>query len=297
MNETRQILKYNTPSEKENHSWWGCFIKWSLANSLQSCLDIVGGAIAIILVILMVYNIGNLDAFVKKPIPIIFAACIPIIQFFCSYLTTKASDLYAKTVKELALCNDKVSRIEPLINNFEVNFDVWLLYILKVMHLGNDSRASFYLYDDRGGCDDRFTIVARESMDPKLKRKGRREFPWNQGVIGRAWTGNQCSFFCNDKITGSQYAELMVKDWNFKQEAARQLTMQAHAIMGHVILDFEKRKVGVIIVESLSGVKKKEQDGIEKSLANIVSDVSPYLSRLFSIYADILLNQENPRNT
>lgn len=246
-------------------------------------------------VLVTLCNVGNLDEIVKHPLYIIFAAAIPLVQFFSSYLTGRANDLYVKTAKELSLCHDKISKLEPLNRNLEDNFGVWLLYILKVMRFGNDSRASFYLYDDRGGSDDRFIIVARESMDPKLKWKGRREFPWNQGVIGTAWKRNQESFFCRAKITDADYDAIMVNNWNFDSESARRLTMRSHTIMGHVILNFENRKVGVVIVESQSSVKKKDQDRIEKNLANIIRDVSPYLSQLFSIYADILLNQESPK--
>lgn len=170
------------------------------------------------------------------------------------FIEQGAKELCTEQQKIIDDLERTVNNLTPLKNNLEEIFDVWLLYALNRMQLGNGSRASFYVYDDRGGKNDQFCLVARESKDPRNKKKGRTNFPFTQGVINAAWMeddGKRFLFVPPKVKTDTDYIVYMVSNGGLPKEVAENLTMKSKCILGGLIGD-TVCKVGVIIIEGVN---------------------------------------------
>lgn len=223
-----------------------------------------------------------------------------IAYYVCGLLVTVIPIALSLTSNAI---RDKISRLERenerlsgLQNSVENVFELWLSFILDFAKFGANWRASFYVFDQQG--KDVFIIVARESKDGLLKKKGRRTIFYEQGVIHEAWKETQERFYypC-DKMCKSRtsYAAEMVSRWQMDYNDAMKLTMQSRCILGQVIQDESGKKIGVVIAETEEKIKKGNRIKIQESFTSAVAACNLGLAHACEIYKNSILCDEDPR--
>lgn len=279
-------------------------IKWCVEHKIPSKINL--GVLVIALVeLLSLITIwcslgipdGCREVIRAAPIGKIGSILITLMYALRWFIEQGAKELCTEQQKIIDDLERTVNNLTPLKNNLEEIFDVWLLYALNRMQLGNGSRASFYVYDDRGGKNDQFCLVARESKDPRNKKKGRTNFPFTQGVINAAWMeddGKRFLFVPPKVKTDTDYIVYMVSNGGLPKEVAENLTMKSKCILGGLIGD-TVCKVGVIIIEGGEYINKsQDRERIIKNFRGLQTEFSPYLCKLFKVYSNQILTQEDP---
>ena len=240
---------------------------------------------------------NHLDKVIKDWKYLSFAILVPISQFFNWMIGLVSKEELDKVTQENRSLTSRLSKVELIEQNMESIFGVWLNLILGEVKMDGDCRASFYVWDDKGSAGNEFVYLARESNDPRLKRKGRDRFPGNQGVISHAWHAKDgmASYFASRNVkTEAGVVKDMIDKYGFTQEAANGLTMKSKVILGHVIVG-QHGKLGVVIVESLQGIDKcAKRDACQKRCSDVVKKVTPHITRLFEIYSNSMFKQEDP---
>ena len=280
---------------------WRDVVAWCVRKGIQNWLS---GFAFFIMIILGVITIvvsckgGNqLDAILKSWEYLTGAILAPISEFVAFLLGCASKTQCDRAMNENRDLKSRLSKVELIEQNMESIFGVWLNLILVEVKFEGDCRASFYVWDDKGSVGSEFVYLARESNDPKLRRKGRERFPGNQGVISEAWHNKEgaASYFASKNVkTEEDVVNDMVDKYRFDMAAANSLTMKSKVILGHVIVG-RYGKVGVVIVESLHGVKQKEKrDLYKRRCADVVKKVTPHITRLFEIYSNSMFKQEDP---
>lgn len=97
-----------------------------------------------------------------------------------------------------------------------------------------------------------FVMITRNSADHRYEKPGRRKYPANQGVIGKAWRSRKGVFSVRDLPKDrTRWEEAMVEDYGISPEDAENLQMQSLSI-GAIRLDSSRDgSVGVVVFESL----------------------------------------------
>ena len=276
-------------------------ILWCVEHNVASTINRIVICLALFeigVIILIKFASWDFCATLKSwPIGTIGSIIITVLYAIRWAIEQSEKRLCSEQQKKIDALERKVNNLMPLKDNLEENFDVWLLYALNRMQLGNGSRASFYVYDDRGGKNDQFCLVARESKDPRNKKKGRTNFPFTQGVINAAWMEDELKrfLFVPPKIKNdTDYVAYMVSNGGLPKEVAQNLTMKSKCIIGGLIGD-PVCKVGVIIIEGGEYVSKsQDRERIVRSFKELQAEISPYLCKLFKVYSNQILTQEDP---
>lgn len=276
-------------------------VAWCVRKGIQNWVSGFSFVIMIILGIITIYvscsNENKLDETLKGWKYLSLALLVPISQFINWLLGLASKTQLDRTLDENRSLKRRLSKVELIEQNMESIFGVWLNLILGEVKLEGDCRASFYVWDDKGSVGSEFVYLARESKDPRLKKKGRERFPGDQGVISEAWHNKEgaASYFASMNVkSDADVVNDMVDKYCFTRESANSLTMKSKVILGHVIVS-QHGKVGVVIVESLLGIKKKDKRELcQKRCADVVKKVTPHITRLFEIYSNSMFKQEDP---
>lgn len=95
--------------------------------------------------------------------------------------------------------------------------------------------------------------------------------------------------------TDTDYIVYMVSKGGLPKEVAENLTMKSKCILGGLIGD-TVCKVGVIIIEGGEYINKsQDRERIIKNFRGLQTEFSPYLCKLFKVYSNQILTQEDPR--
>ena len=190
---------------------------------------------------------------------------------------------------------ERLQRVACFEKNLDAIFGVWLKYVINELKLGNDSRASFYLWDDHGRAGSEFLFIARESTNPALRKQGRERFPGDQGVISDAWHSDDgvASYFASKNVkTDDDVMKDMIKTYHFSEDEAKRLTMKARVILGHVIRH-NQSNVGIVIVESMRKVNEKtKRTAYVRACSDLITKITPCIGRLFEMYSNAVFKQE-----
>ena len=280
---------------------WRDITTWCARKGIQNWLSGFAMLMTIILSCVAIYASRQggayLDGTLKNSKYLSFAILVPISQFFSWMIGLASKEQLDKVTLENHSLTLRLSKVELIEQNMESIFGVWLNLILGEVKMDGDCRASFYVWDDKGSAGNEFVYLARESNDPKLKRKGRDRFPGQQGVISHAWhdKDGMASYFASRNVkTEADVVKDMVDKYGFTPESANGLTMKSRVILGHVIVG-RHGKLGVVIVESLQGIDKcAKRDACQKRCSEVVKKVTPHITRLFEIYSNSMFKQEDP---
>lgn len=277
---------------------WHQFLDWCAQNAIHNWLTGIAILVGLVSAIVAIYaaHEGQLDDTLKCWKYCLWTALAPLFQFLGWLLGFQSKKLYEAACNQRDDYRERLHRVEFMEKNMDSIFGVWLEYILNEMKLGGESRASFYVLDDKGCAGREFLFVARVSQDALLERLVRTRFPGDQGVIAEAWKSDSgmASYFASQNVkTDADVVSEMVAKYGFSQAEAESLSMKSRVIIGHVLKN-ERRKVGIVVIESLHGVKARARKQHEKMCADIVKKVSPHLIRLFEMYSDSQFKQEEP---
>ena len=280
---------------------WRDIIAWCARKGIQNWLSGFAILVTIILSCVAIYasrqGSDHLDVTLKNWKYLSFAILVPISQFFSWMIGLASKEQLDKVTLENHSLMLRLSKVELIEQNMESIFGVWLNLILGEVKMDGDCRASFYVWDDKGSAGNEFVYLARESNDPKLKRKGRDRFPGHQGVISHAWhdKDGMAAYFASRNVkTEADVVKDMIDKYGFTLESANGLTMKSKVILGNVIVG-RHGKLGVVIVESLQGIDKRvKRDACQKRCSEVVKKVTPHITRLFEIYSNSMFKQEDP---
>lgn len=276
-------------------------VAWCARKGIQNWVSGFSMIVAIALggvAIYKSYQGGNqLDETLKSWKYLSCAILVPVSQFLSWALGVASKGQLDRIITENNHLKGRLSKVELIEQNMESVFGVWLNLILGEVKMDGDCRASFYVWDDKGSVGNEFVYLARESNDPRLKRKGRDRFPGDQGVISVAWRDKDgiASYFATSGVrTDADVVKDMVDKYALPMEVANGLTMKAKVILGHVITG-RYGKVGVVVVESLQGVRNRgKRNAYLKRCTEVVKKVTPHITRLFEIYSNSMFKQEDP---
>lgn len=280
---------------------WRDIVAWCARKGVQNWLTGFSIFVTIILGGMAIYKAyqgaTQLDTALKSWRYLSFAILVPISQFLSWVFGVASKGQLDKIASENNQLRGRLSKVGLIEQNMESIFGVWLNLILGEVKMDGDCRASFYVWDDKGSDGNEFVYLARESNDAKLKKKGRDRFPGDQGVISVAWRAKDgiASYFAASCIrTDDDVVKDMVDRYAFSLVVANALTMKSKVILGHVISG-RYGKVGVVIVESLQGVTKRDKrNAYLKRCSDVVKKVTPHITRLFEIYSNSMFKQEDP---
>ena len=280
---------------------WRDIIAWCARKGIQNWLSGFAMLVTIILGGVAIYasyqGRDHLDEALKDWKYLSFTILVPISQFFSWMIGLASKRQLDKVTQENHSLKMRLSKVELIEQNMESIFGVWLNLILGEVKMDGDCRASFYVWDDKGSVGNEFVYLARESNDPRLKRKGRDRFPGDQGVISHAWHNKDgmASYFASRNVkTEADVVKDMVDKYGFTPESANGLTMKSKVILGHVIVG-PHGKLGVVIVESLQGIDKRaKRNACLKRCSDVVMKATPHITRLFEIYSNSMFKQEDP---
>lgn len=165
----------------------------------------------------------------------------------------------------------------------ERSISILLKQILVDSGINNTvTRASAYFYgmDDEG---EHFVMVARNSANPSYRRPGRRRYPVNQGVIGKAWNRAN-GYFAVRQLPKNQadWNNKLVEDYGFTHEVASNITMKAASI-GALRIHDNDGAVGMLVIET------QNSHGITNALLEQVqaSSVWDIFSEFMAAFAPI----------
>lgn len=236
----------------------------------------------------------NQTAVTTKGVLAVLAIVMQAIGWSLGLGSKKQSDKLRSANEKL---RDRLQRVAYFEKNMDAIFGAWLKYILNELKLGNDSRASFYLWDDHGKVGSEFLFVAREATNPALRKQGRDRFPGDQGVISDAWHSDDgvASYFAGKNLkTDEDVLNDMVKNCHLSEADAARLTMISRMIIGHVVRH-NQSNVGILIVESMRKVNEKtKRTAYVKACSDLMKKVAPCLGRLFDMYSNAVFKQEDP---
>jgi hypothetical protein len=155
--------------------------------------------------------------------------------------------LYTYGTREQARRGTRVVELEAeneslrnLIRSFGSDYpDIWagkLQVLGEELGFTGDDRVSLYRYDET---DQTFSMVARHSEHPDLRKPGRSVYPAGQGVIGRAWNASGGCAFVDDlpdpTTDGDGYRRISDRDWNLPTKVLLGLAMHSRTIGAYAL--------------------------------------------------------------
>jgi len=138
----------------------------------------------------------------------------------------------------------------------------WLKTLYNDLKLTSNDRLTIYFVHDG-----EFTLLARYSSNPKIRKIHNQRFPLNKGVISLTWEHGEYiekSCPCYD-TEPEEYTKYIETTYNYNSEEIEHLTMKSNKYFGLSILDADDT-VGVIIFENCEDGK---HEGFEKNSATI----------------------------
>lgn len=103
-----------------------------------------------------------------------------------------------------------------------------------------------------------FIPCARYSNNPELQKKGKVEYPDNQGCISKAWQHDWC--FDNNFDSSADYAQYNLDTYKIPKLTTRQMKMKSHLYAVKRIKNEYGKPLAVIVVESLEKNFFKEDE-------------------------------------
>lgn len=182
------------------------------------------------------------------------------LTIFCYLMAAISAILIILSKWNSRKTNDIVENLEQQLSYCKEIFDPGIileiftgyLYSMSSGKLGfgsnskNSERITLYIYD---GDRRVFIPFSRVSQNPLYKRKGRQEYPANEGCIGKAWENGWC--FDNKFPTASdvRYEDYSKKLYDIPPATAKGLGMRS-ALLACMRIESDDNPLGVIVVES-----------------------------------------------
>ena len=130
--------------------------------------------------------------------------------------------------------------------------------------LSDKERVSIYKFEE-----DTFIMLGRYSKNPEYCKRGRGQYPANEGIIARAWQNGEAFVAnlpdpCNEE---DRYLEEMKNTWGINKSTVRNFKMKSRCYYGFAIENAEQQRIAVVVIESVNpeGLVKDE---IKKILVN-----------------------------
>jgi len=130
--------------------------------------------------------------------------------------------------------------------------------------LSDTERISVYKFEEGA-----FVMLGRYSKNPEYCKRGRGQYPANEGIIAKAWQNGE-AFVANlpDPCTEEErYLDEMKNTWGINKSTARNFKMKSRCYYGFAIENSEQQRIAVVIIESVNpeGLVKDE---INRTLVN-----------------------------
>jgi len=173
----------------------------------------------------------------------------------------------------------RVSQLEDILEQSKE--DYYQLFEKQLAILANDKlglrdteRVSVYKYEES-----KFIMLGRYSKNPEYCKRGRGQYPANEGCIAKAWQNGEVfvASLPDPRTEEEHYLDKMKNTWGINKSVARNFKMKSRCYYGFAIENAEQQRIAVVIIESVNpeGLVKDEINrvlvgGEGKAIANFL---------------------------
>lgn len=191
------------------------------------------------------------------------------ISFVIEYKVFKKSRKISQLEKDIEKQSSKVQLLEATIEKIEcVNYDLFQYVLISLYNkLGFDGQDRISIYKKE---KDRFVIMSRYSINPKLGAINRKHYPIYEGFIGQAL--QQGEYFVDNlpnTTTGNRekYYNAIMAKCDIDKEILRSITMKSRSFYCKALTDSTGRERNAIIVFESLAPRKLVQDDIMEAIS------------------------------
>ena len=162
----------------------------------------------------------------------------------------------SKRAEKLPALRDKVNDAERNIEELRSNLEEknkelarsYVEYLNNKLGLSTEDRVSVYFKHD-----EHFYLLTRYSSNPRYNEVNRTKFPYNHGVISKAWeNGEYCEADCPKyEDEPDNYCSHMDEHYDYGEDKVDSLTMKSHRFYGIGIAK-QGKTIGTLLVESVN---------------------------------------------
>ena len=223
--------------------------------------------LAILGLALSIIDISNLDEYVigssEFPLGKVFYWFVIIIFFsFCviSFFYGKEIDkLEQENMNKSQKIRDLESSLNNVVNDTNDLFKSYLRLLIRNLNFSHTERISMYkVYNNR------FKLIGRTSENPTLEEEGRKDYPIDQGFIGKGWA--ERDFFIDDLPDPSNktyYNRINIIS-KIPRDVVDNIKMKSRTYFVYRINGYDSSPKAVLVFESLKEKAFKKDFIIEK---------------------------------
>lgn len=176
----------------------------------------------------------------------------------------EVSKLEKENISKGEKINDLESRLNDLVGETSELFNSYLKLLVKSLDFKHTERISVYkVYDNR------FKLIGRTSIDPTLMEMGRREYPINEGFIGKGW--KEGDFFCDNlpEITNGRnginnYYSSVNNIFPIPKNVIEGMRMKSRNFYVYRVDGYDSNPKAVLVFESLNPTTFTKESIMEK---------------------------------
>lgn len=149
--------------------------------------------------------------------------------------------------------NDLESKLNEVVGETNDLFNSYLRLLIKNLNFTHNERISVYkVYENK------FKLIGRTSVDPVLMEMGRKEYPVNEGFIGKGWREGE--FFVDDlpdckAKNGNSYYNAVNAINSIPRDVVNNLRMKSRTFFIYRINGYDGTPKAVLVFESLDANK------------------------------------------
>jgi hypothetical protein len=238
-----------------------------LKNSIDWMFDKSNSAVGLLGFAFSVIDISNIDDWkigeINFPIGnVLYWICCILCIIFCviSFLYGKEID---KLEKENANKSQKIRDLESSLNNVvnDTNdlFKSYLRLLIRNLNFSHTERISMYkVYNDK------FKLIGRTSENPTLEEEGRKDYPIDEGFIGKGWA--ERDFFIDDlpDPSNKSYYNRINTISKIPRQVVDNIKMKSRTYFVYRINGYDSSPKAVLVFESLKEKAFQKEFIIEK---------------------------------
>jgi len=268
-----------------------------LHNFIDWCYNKAQYITAIILIVLTIIDISDLNEWKIKafeienfPIGKIFYYISVIIAFVFGIIAIQSAKEIEKLEKDNEDKGKKIVDLEEAINSIVKDtddlFNSYLKLLIQNLNFSHNERISVYKV-----VENKFVLIGRASTNPNLSKKGRNNYPTDEGFIGKGW--EEGSFFIDNlpdptHRNGQTYYNSVSRINKIPKEIVDNINMKSRTYYIHRIDGFDNNPKAVLVFESLSNNAFEEND-----VRSVIEDVEQPLTMFIEKNNKYKYSQQN----
>ena len=242
-------------------------------NSIDWMFDKSNIVLAILGLALSIIDISNLDEYVigssEFPLGKVFYYFIIIFFFLFCLMSFHYGKEIGNLEEENANKSQKIRDLESSLNNVvnDTNdlFKSYLRLLIRNLNFSHTERISMYkIYNNR------FKLIGRTSENPRLEEEGRKDYPIDEGIIGKGWA--ERDFFIDDLPDPCNNIKTYYNRINniskIPREVVDNIKMKSRTYFVYRINGYDSSPKAVLVFESLKE-KAFQKDFIIEKLKDV----------------------------